>query len=151
MSCPVLYVLAVVNGAGKSSVLGQVLRLDAMTWFDPDDFAAEWAARSGCTLAEAQGVAWDESLRRLDDAIAHGRDHAFETTLGGHTIAGRLAAAARSSHDVLMMYCGLSTPEQHFARVQLRVASGGHAVPDAAVRALAQRMQQPRGLAARPG
>lgn len=135
MSRPVLYVLAGVNGAGKSSVLGHALIRQGLSWFDPDDFAAHWAAISGCSLADAQGVAWQESLRRLEAAIAQGHDHAFETTLGGNTIAARLAAAARTSHDVLLMFCGLSSPEQHIARVQLRVAGGGHPVSDEAVRA----------------
>lgn len=129
-----LYVLAGVNGAGKSSVLGHALVQAGLAWFNPDDFAAEWVARSGCPLAEAQAVAWAEGLRRLDDAVALGRSHAFETTLGGRTIAARLASAARSSHDVLVWYCGLASPEQHLARVRLRQASGGHGVPEDTVR-----------------
>lgn len=134
MSRPVLYVLAGVNGAGKSSVGGHGLAQAGMAWFNPDDFAREWAAATGCSQHDANAQAWAEGLRRLDAAVAQGRNHAFETTLGGNTLAARLAAAAKRSHDVLVWYCGLATPELHLARVRARVAAGGHDIAEAMVR-----------------
>jgi predicted ABC-type ATPase len=131
---PVLFVLAGVNGAGKSSVGGYVLaRQHGLPWFNPDAFARDWKAQSGCDQATANGVAWAEGLRRLDEALATGRDYAFETTLGGRTMAGRLAKAA-ATHDVHVWFCGLSSPDQHVARVRARVASGGHDIPEADIR-----------------
>ena len=135
MSRPVLYVLAGVNGAGKSSVGGHVLAQAGMAWFNPDDFAGELLGATGCSQHDANAQAWAEGLRRLDAAVAQGRSHAFETTLGGTTLAARLAAAAQRSHDVLMWYCGLATPELHLARVRARVAAGGHDIAEATVRA----------------
>jgi predicted ABC-type ATPase len=44
MTRPVLYVLAGVNGAGKSSVGGHLLERDGLTWFNPDTFAREFKA-----------------------------------------------------------------------------------------------------------
>ena len=72
-------------------------------------------------------------LSRLNAAIAHGEDYAFETTLGGNTIAARLGDASES-HDVLMWFCGLDSPEHHMARVRLRVSHGGHDIPEAKIR-----------------
>ena len=40
MTRPVLYVLAGVNGAGKSSVGGHLLERNGLTWFNPDTFAS---------------------------------------------------------------------------------------------------------------
>lgn len=91
-------------------------------------------AESGCTPEQANAVAWSEGLRRLDKAVAAGESYAFETTLGGTTIAGRLRDAA-TTHDVEVWFCGLSSPEQHIARVRLRVERGGHAIPEANIRA----------------
>lgn len=72
-------------------------------------------------------------MRRLDQAMT-GRTHfAFETTLGGTTVAARIAAAART-HDVLMWCCGLDSPERHIARVRARVAAGGHDIADERIR-----------------
>lgn len=134
MPRPVLYVLAGVNGAGKSSIGGHLLQRAGLDWFNPDDFAAGLARRSGCTIADANAAAWQEGMRRLDAALAAGHHHAFETTLGGTTVALRIADAARS-HDVLVWYCGLASPGQHIARVQARVAAGGHDIPEAMIRA----------------
>jgi predicted ABC-type ATPase len=133
MARPVLYVLAGVNGAGKSSIGGYLLEQAGTVWFNPDTFARELVARTGCTQQDANAAAWQESLRRLDEAIAEHRHHAFETTLGGHTVAGRIRAATRT-HDVLMWFCGLSSPELHIRRVRARVEAGGHDIPAARIR-----------------
>ena len=131
---PVLFVLAGVNGAGKSSIGGHLLAQAGLTWFNPDDFARELAAITGCKPAEANAAAWQEGMRRLDVALAEGCDHAFETTLGGNTVPAKIAEAART-HDVLMWFCGLSSADQHIARVQARVKAGGHDIPEANIRA----------------
>lgn len=130
---PVLYVLAGVNGAGKSSIGGHLLTRAGLDWFNPDMFARELAVAIGCEQAEANVIAWQEGVRRLDEALARGRHHAFETTLGGRTIPARIRAAAHS-HDVLMWFCGLSSPELHIVRVKARVAAGGHDIPEATIR-----------------
>lgn len=131
---PVVLVLAGANGAGKSSIGGSLLERAGLAWFNPDTFAREWMATCGCTQQEANELAWREGLRRLDEAIASGTSHAFATTLGGRTISARLRAAA-ATHDVEVWFCGLGSAEAHIARVRLRVANGGHDIPDAAIRA----------------
>ena len=130
---PVLYVLAGVNGAGKSSIGGHLLERAGLAWFNPDTFARELLAATGCSQTEANGAAWQEGMRRLYIALAESRHHAFETTLGGNTVPRRILDATRS-HDVLVWFCGLSSPEQHLARIRARVASGGHDIPEAKVR-----------------
>ena len=130
---PVLYVLAGVNGAGKSSVGGHLLTRAGLPWFNPDSFARELVAATGCAQAAANAAAWTEGMRRLDDAVAHRRSFAFETTLGGRSVPARLRAAART-HEVLVWFCGLASPELHLARVRQRVAAGGHDIPEAKVR-----------------
>jgi predicted ABC-type ATPase len=132
-SRPVLYVLAGVNGAGKSSVGGHLLRQVGLDWYNPDTFARELMVATGCDQSQANAVAWKEGLRRLDAAVAQGRHHAFETTLGGRTLPARIRAAA-ATHDVLMWFCGLDSPEHHMARVKARVAVGGHDIPEASIR-----------------
>ena len=133
MSRPVLFVLAGVNGAGKSSIGGHLLEQQGLTGFNPDTFARELIAASGCDQSTANARAWEEGVRRLDEAIASGHNHAFETTLGGRTIAARIAAAAHT-HDVMIWFCGLASPDLHVARVRARVAAGGHDIPEAKIR-----------------
>lgn len=133
MPRPVLFVLAGVNGAGKSSVGGRLLAQAGLPWFDPDAFARELRAETGIGQTAANAVAWQEGMRRLDEAIAHRTNHAFETTLGGRTVPAKIREAARS-HDVMVWFCGLSSPEQHLERVKARVAAGGHDIPAEKIR-----------------
>jgi predicted ABC-type ATPase len=133
MQRPVLFVLAGVNGAGKSSIGGLQLRRAGVEWFNPDTFARELVASAGLGQEEANAQAWAEGVRRLDEAVTSGNNYAFETTLGGNTITAKLRAAA-ASHDVMIWFCGLTSPEQHIARVKLRVAHGGHDIPEGKIR-----------------
>lgn len=130
---PVLYVLAGVNGAGKSSIGGHLLTRAGLAWFNPDRFARELIAASGIDQTRANAAAWQEGMRRLDAAVAAGQSFAFETTLGGRSVADRLRQASRT-HEVLVWFCGLAAPELHITRVQARVAVGGHAIPEAKIR-----------------
>ncbi|WP_028839475.1 MULTISPECIES: AAA family ATPase [Thermomonas] len=129
---PLLFVLAGVNGAGKSSIGGAALRHAGMDWFNPDTFTRQLMEATGSPLADANAAAWQEGLRRLEAAIADGRDYAFETTLGGNTIAAKLREAVQT-HDVAMWFCGLDSPEHHVARVRYRVSRGGHDIPEAKI------------------
>jgi predicted ABC-type ATPase len=133
MTRPVLYVLAGVNGAGKSSVGGHLLERDGLTWFNPDTFARELMASTGCDQQTANGYAWQEGMRRLEEAVDKSLNHAFETTLGGKSVTEKILRAAKT-HDVLIWFCGLSSPDLHIARVKARVAAGGHPIPEEKIR-----------------
>lgn len=126
---PFILVLAGVNGAGKSSVGGSLLAEHGLSWYNPDSYARELVRQLGLDLDKANGQAWEYGRSRLEAAIREGRNFAFETTLGGRTMADMLAAAA-GSHNVMMLFCGLDSPERHIARVGLRVAHGGHDIPE---------------------
>lgn len=124
--------LAGVNGAGKSSLLGSLLREDGATWFNPDAFTRA-LVEQGWILDDANAQAWQEGVRRLRQAMADGSDYAFETTLGANTIP-RLLREACAQHTVAVWFCGLSSVELHIARVAARVAAGGHAIPEHKIR-----------------
>jgi len=130
---PVLYVLAGVNGAGKSSVGGYLLTQAGLAWYNPDDFARALVADYGVSQEKANIEAWQEGVRRLRQAMAARRSFAFETTLGGHSITQYLLQACKT-HDVMVWYCGLRDPQLHLDRIKLRVRNGGHDIPEAKVR-----------------
>lgn len=129
---PIIFVLAGVNGAGKSSVGGALLKEHGLEWFNPDTFSRERVAQ-GIGKDEADAEAWAYGKSRLEGAIAEGTDFAFETTLGGNTITALLTKAA-GTHDVVMIFCGLDSVERHMARVALRVRHGGHDIPEQRIR-----------------
>lgn len=130
---PFIIVLAGVNGAGKSSVLSALLVDEGLDCYNADQYAAALVRELGVSLAEANGRAWQHGKSLLERAMATKGNHAFETTLGGSTIA-RLLREASKTHDVLMLYCGLASPELHIARVAQRVAHHGHPIPEEKIR-----------------
>ncbi|HEX7386559.1 MAG TPA: AAA family ATPase [Castellaniella sp.] len=133
MSRPTLYVLAGVNGAGKSSLGGCLLTRAGLAWYDPDAYARGIVRALGVTQMQANGMAWQEGVRRLQNALARGRSVAIETTLGGNTMVGRFVHAS-TTHDILVWYCGLASIEKHLERIHARVDAGGHDIPAEKVR-----------------
>jgi predicted ABC-type ATPase len=133
MPRPVLLVLAGANGAGKSSVGGEVLRRYRIPWFNPDEFARELRQRTGLPVPVANARAWNEGVDRLRHAIAQRNNFAFETTLGGRSIPALIAEAA-ATHEVRIWYCGLDGVDRHLARIAARVRAGGHDIATSLVR-----------------
>lgn len=128
---PTINVLAGVNGAGKSSLLGEMQRELGVPFHNPDIRAAELRKlHPEWTVELANAKAWQEGVAALRYAIARGLNYTFETTLAGRTISGLLERAARQGHRLSIAYVGLSGGlEQHLARVAARVALGGHDIP----------------------
>ena len=133
MAKPVIYVLAGVNGAGKSSIGGYLLTRAGLAWFNPDEFARTFREKTLCSQTDANATAWGEGVRRLEMAIQQKKSFAFETTLGGNSIPAKLLAATKT-HDVIVWFCGLSSAAQHIARVKERVKAGGHDIPEEKIR-----------------
>lgn len=132
---PCIYVLAGVNGAGKSSLAGAELRAAGQTHFDPDEIARKIrGANPELGVDESNAAAWQEGKRLLERAIAERQTLAFETTLGGNSITALLEQALDAGLEVCMWYAGLASPELHMARVRARVAKGGHDIPDQKIR-----------------
>jgi len=75
---PFIFVLAGVNGAGKSSVGGAMLADHGLTWFNPDSFARELTAQFNMTPVEANSHAWETGRAQLEAAIAGGKNYALK-------------------------------------------------------------------------
>jgi len=130
-----IFVLAGVNGAGKSSIGGAALQARKVPYFNPDLAArALQDANPNLSLEAANGHAWEYGRRGLERALEEGGNYAFETTLGANTIPDMLLAGARAGAQVHVWYAGLSSPERHIQRVQDRVTAGGHAIPEHKIR-----------------
>lgn len=131
---PALYVLAGVNGAGKSSIGERIFNAEGSVVFNPDTIA--WKMRTlhpDISLTLANAHAWQIGKSLLEEAVSEGKDYRFETTLGGRTITRLLEDAARAGHRLHLWFCGLESPELHLRRVRSRVAHGGHDIPEAKI------------------
>lgn len=135
MRKPRIYVLAGVNGAGKSSIGGAAIRAAGADYYNPDEWARILRKRNpGWSQHDANAAAWQHGVQLLRRAIESRFDFAFETTLGGNTIRDMLARAASQGVALHIWYVGLATPELHLARVRARVALGGHDIPESDIR-----------------
>ena len=124
---PRIYVLAGVNGAGKSSIGGAAFRATGADYYNPDEAARELlAANPALTQADANSAAWRKGVELLKRAIGERKNFAFETTLSANTIPRLLAQAASQGIEIYVWYVCLSSPELHIERVLARVRRGGH-------------------------
>src|SRR5690625_749071 len=129
---PVLTVLAGVNGAGKSSVGGKMLRDFGAVYYNPDEAAALIRSKSpSISQQEANSIARNYGKTKLEEVIAAKTDFTFESTLGGQTITALLISAARKTQQLDIWFVGLLSLELHLDRVAQRVAKGGHPIPQA--------------------
>ncbi|MGP1614077.1 MAG: zeta toxin family protein, partial [Pollutimonas bauzanensis] len=130
-----IFVLAGVNGAGKSSIGGAALQARGVSYYNPD-LAARTVLQSnpGMALEAANAQAWQLGRDGLQRALDEGLNFAFETTLGASTITDMLLAGARDGAQVHIWYAGLSNPDLHIQRVRERVAAGGHDIPGQKIR-----------------
>ena len=139
---PRIYVLAGVNGAGKSSLGGAAFRAAGADYYNPDEAArALMAANPALTQADANSGAWRKGVELLMRAIRERKNFAFETTLGANTIPGLLMEATPQGIELYVWYMGLSSPELHIERVRARVRRGGH---DIAVEHIRRRYEYSR-------
>ncbi len=121
------------NGAGKSSIVGPLIRAAGGAYYNPDEYTQELAG-CGIPLEHANALAWRKGYDALQRAIDQNLNFAFETTLGGSSITLELLRALAISRRVTILYIGLASPELHIQRVAERVAGGGHDIPSEKIR-----------------
>lgn len=120
---PLLIAVAGPNGAGKSTFYQAHLRPSGLPFVNADVLAA------GLKLdAYAAAEIADRTRRELVD---RGESFVFETVFSdpvGDKI-DFLKAAAQAGYTVILIFIGISGPELSDTRVAMRVAQGGHDVP----------------------
>ena len=129
-----IYVLAGVNGSGKSSIGGAMLREKGIEFYNPDVATRELLSDRTLSPEQANSLAWSLGVKRLERSMSEHTNFAFETTLGGNTIPHLLQQAAIQGIEIHIWYAGLSSPELHIERVKARVRKGGHDIPEADIR-----------------
>ncbi|HKO62485.1 MAG TPA: zeta toxin family protein [Pyrinomonadaceae bacterium] len=139
---PLIYVIAGVNGAGKSSIQGAAIIKANARYYNPDEAAAALrVADPVLTREAANSVAWHNGVELLKKAVKEKLNFSFESTLAGNTIPKLLRDAAHAGRQVRIWYIGLSSPELHIARVLQRVRRGGHSIPEDVIRHRYERSQ----------
>lgn len=133
MNAPRAIVIAGPNGAGKSSAAPAVLRDFARvtTYINADVIAQGLSAFDPAAAAFEAGRIM---LARIEALIDRREDFAFESTLSGVTAADLLRRARGAGYATHVFYLWLPTVGLSIERVRLRVAAGGHDVPEPTIR-----------------
>ncbi len=131
MNAPRLIVVAGANGAGKSTLtlrLAQRFGNQFGLLLDPDAVARAFAPDepSRASIQAARFI-----LEMIDRAFARRERFIVETTLSdrNHHL-DLLGRAQRLGYKTWLYYIGLESAALYLARVQQRVARGGHDIPD---------------------
>jgi replicative DNA helicase len=120
------------NGAGKTTLTQHLLRkgIDLGDYINPDDIAAGLTGTLAQRTKQAQAIA-DE---RRNECIRAKRSFSFETVMSHSSKIDVLVRAKQEGYAVLLYFVGTDDPKTNVERVALRVAQGGHAVPDDKIR-----------------
>ncbi len=130
---PVIVLLGGPNGAGKSTAAPRLLRgrLRVDEFVNADTLAQGLSAfRPDEAAIEAGRI----MLARLNQLERQRQCFAFESTLASLSIARRLSRARAAGYRVHVVFLWLPDVELAVSRVAERVRSGGHDVPEMAIR-----------------
>lgn len=123
------------NGAGKTSFARQFLQeqLQTYTYVNADELA-KTLPRDGVIQAEIDIRAGRAMLNRIRQSIALGEDLMIESTLASGNWARHIPAWQRDGYNITLYYLRLQNADAAVARVQRRVAGGGHSIPENVIR-----------------
>jgi predicted ABC-type ATPase len=79
------------------------------------------------------GKAGRLAVQRRNDLLARRESLSIETTLSGHSAIAFMQKAKAGGYRISLAYVGIDTPELSRTRVDVRVAKGGHDVPEDAI------------------
>jgi predicted ABC-type ATPase len=130
---PNCYIIAGPNGAGKTTFATVFLPLYAncRNFINPDLLARAFSPFDPDAGMLRAGRAVLECIAESTKAR---KDFAFETTLSGRTYLRVLGHIKEVGFQLHMFYLWIPTPELALFRIQDRVGSGGHSVPERDVR-----------------
>ena len=134
---PIFWLVAGPNGSGKSSLYAdtEIADFGRTVWIiNPDLLALRIADTERLGLADAnlQAVIRIESW--LDASIHAYQTVGVETVLSTGKYRGLVEAAKERRYEIRLIYVLLDSVGRNVERVRLRVAKGGHDVPEAKIR-----------------
>jgi len=145
---PILWIIAGPNGSGKSSFYN---RTDIEGWggsvwiVNPDLLTARLVERARLDGDDANRVALDRMMAWLDASIDVHQTIGVETVLSSDKYRALVLKARQRGFRVRMIYIVLRDAALQIERVRLRIADGGHAVPEDKI--IARRARSFRQLA----
>jgi predicted ABC-type ATPase len=128
---PLAVFLVGTNGCGKSSLRNYLNLSDIQTNIDPDLLNRIYQGKFPHSY---QIEAGKQALRMYEHAVQQGFNLCLESTLAGKGTMQRINAAKRAGYYTIAYYIGLNSVELNLERIAMRVARGGHDIPEPTVR-----------------
>mgnify|MGYP003504018397 FL=1 len=134
---PVLWIIAGPNGCGKSSLYN---RSDIEGWggsvwiINPDLLTQHIVEHEALALLDANLAAVQRIETWLHGSLDVYQTIGVETVLSSDKYRRLLTEAQARGFEVRMLYVLLKSPELQIERVRIRVADGGHDVPEDKIR-----------------
>lgn len=135
---PRLWIIAGPNGSGKSTAYGMLKAEETVgsVWIiNPDLLAGRIAEHDQIDLAEANRLAVERIEAWLYASVAAHQTVGVETVLSTPKYRRLVETAKANGFSVRMLFVHLDDPDLNVERVKVRVATGGHAVPEDKIRA----------------
>ena len=128
-----LYIISGCNGAGKTTASYTILPeiLNCKEFVNADEIAR------GLSPFKPEGaniLAGRVMLERIKYLLKNGEDFAFETTLATKSYTHFIKEAKNLGYSVSLLFFWLNSTELAINRVKLRVAEGGHNIPEDVIR-----------------
>ncbi|WP_321416814.1 zeta toxin family protein [uncultured Desulfobacter sp.] len=123
------YIIAGPNGAGKTTFAENFLpeEADCLNFLNADLIAKGIAPFKPESVAIEAGKLF---LKRMNTIVSNRESFAFETTLSGLNYIDRIKNWKKIGYEIILYFLKLENEEMAIHRVQLRVAEGGHNVPE---------------------
>lgn len=129
MSRPQMFLIAGVNGSGKSSFTRNIIRKHpVLKIIDPDVIAKGMTGSFSTVDAEALG-AGKAALTMVQQCIHCNQSFIVESTISGRVYLRYLEMARRAGFKTILVYVALESAELSAERVASRVSRGGHNIP----------------------
>ncbi len=130
---PNIYIIAGSNGSGKTTLANVLLPefLSCNEFVNADSIAA------GLSPFNPDGVALQAGrlmLERITELSNERKDFAFETTLATRSYKQHIRHWIETGYSVHLIFLWLNSPEFSIKRVERRVMTGGHSIPENIIR-----------------
>lgn len=127
MSEKIVYLIGGPNGSGKTTLAKQLLyKYPDLNFMNADEIAIK---QNLSVINAGRAV-----LKEIQNLLNNGKSFIWETTLSGMYHIKFIDMARQNDYKIMFSYVMLASPEQNIARVQQRVALGGHDVPEDVLR-----------------
>ena len=127
------YKLAGPNGAGKTTFAQEFLPIEAecLNFINADMIAQGLAPFQPSRMEVEAGRLM---IRHIQDCVRGNESFAFETTLSGKGYFRKIQGWKKQGYEIIIYFLKLPSVEFALERVKLRVARGGHNIPEQDVR-----------------